>query len=85
MTRLVQDLIFLEALEFEVHPLGLAQAQAGTFSMGEVAANLCALAGLELIDYDTLRCRPVGLFVKVELMSKAWRERWQRTADFARR
>ena len=83
--RMVQDLIFLEELEFDVHPLGMAQAQAGTFSMGEVAMNLCAIAGLELIEYDTIRTRPAGLFVKVELKAKAWRERWQRTADFARR
>lgn len=83
--RIVQDLIFLESLEFEVHPLGAAQARANTFSMGEVAMNLCAIAGIELIDYDTVRTRPVGLFIKVELKSRAWRERWQRTADFARR
>lgn len=83
--RIVQDLLFLEELEFCVHSLGVAQAKAGTFSMGEVAANLCAIAGLELVDYDTIRLNPSGAFVKVELKARAWRERWQRTADFARR
>jgi len=85
MTRLVQDLIFLEELEFRVGSVEAAQAKAGTFSVGEAAVNLCALAGLELIDYDTLMLHPVGTMVQVQLKAKAWRERWQRTADFARR
>jgi hypothetical protein len=83
--RLVQDLIFLEELSFRVPLVDAAHAKAGTFSIGEAAANFCALAGLELIDYDTIRTIPVGDMVEVQLMAKAWRERWQRSADLARR
>ena len=83
--RIVQDLLFLEELTFTVPAVDAAHAKAGTFSMGEAAANLCALAGLELVDYDTVRTIPVGQMVEVQLMARAWRERWQRSADFARR
>lgn len=85
--RQVQDLFFLESLEFRVDELSAARAKAGTFSMGEVAINLCALAGLELVDYDTIMMQPSpgSAFVHVQLKSRAWRERWQRSADFSRR
>jgi hypothetical protein len=83
--RAVQDLLFIEELSFRVPAVDAAQAKAETFSMGEAAEKLCALAGLELIDYDTIRTIPVGDMVEVQLMAKAWRERWQRSADFSRR
>lgn len=81
----MQDLLFIEELDFYVPAVDAAQAKGGTFSMGEAAVKICALAGLELIDYDTIMLHPIGETVKVQLRAKAWRDRWQRSADFSRR
>jgi hypothetical protein len=82
--RLVQDLVFLESLEFYVDGVEAAQAKAGTFSIGEAAVKVCELVGLELVDYDTVMWHPVRDRIRVELHSRAWRERWQRTAQMVR-
>ena len=78
--RIVQDLLFAEQLDFYVDAAAAAHARAGTWSIAEGAERLCALVGLELIDYETVMCHPIADRVKVELRSRAWGERWKRIA-----
>lgn len=78
--RVVQDLLFGEELHFMLRADSAAIAKAGTWNIAQAATRACALVGLELRDYDIVMWHPVGNRVRIELKSRAWRERWKRIA-----
>ncbi len=77
--RILYDVVFCDSVDFRVTEE--ARMNAGvSWSMEETAQNLCAIAGLELIDYGTMTTQRsvLGDFTLVRLRSKAWRERTER-------
>lgn len=93
--RLVQDLIFLEQLDFAIPLIDAHRCQHTTKSWGAAAAMACELVGIELQDYHTAVFTPrvdgVGTagvpisykaWVDVSLRSKAWRERVERFGQY---
>jgi hypothetical protein len=92
--RLVQDLLFLEELDFGISLVDGARCLNTTKSMRDAAASACELVGLELVDYDSCVFRQVGIkighhgigdpipltpsWMSVRLRSRAWRERTER-------
>jgi hypothetical protein len=81
--RVVQDLIFVEQMTFTISATAATEAKRGTWSIAEGVQNACAAIGLELVDYDTVLWHPVGTQVRVELKSRAWRDRWKRIAQMS--
>jgi hypothetical protein len=76
--RLVQDLVFLEALDFTI-PTEIAQrARAGAPSIEEAVWEAASQVGLEVVDYGSVVWHPLGTQVEVRLRSRAWRERAER-------
>lgn len=87
--RLVQDLIFLEQLDFAIPLIDAHRCQHTTKSWGAAAAMACELVGIELQDYHTAVFSPRAsagpysdIVVEVSLRSKAWRERVERFGQY---
>jgi hypothetical protein len=90
--RQVQDLLFIETLDFSL-PLTKGEMCVRTArAMSEAALLACQLVGIELVDYESVLFVPhrytqahaqagVKAFqdeTRVQLRSKAWRERVER-------
>jgi len=76
--RLVLDVIFLEALDFQLDKTEWKRCQVER-SQEEVLRAALVLVGLELIDYGSFVAKPYGLLsVTIDVYSKAYRERAER-------
>lgn len=84
--RLVQDLLFIETLDFVIALDDAHRFQQTARSWGEAAVEACAAVGIELTDWHTALFVPLPAvsvlmpinLCSVRLRSKAWRERTER-------
>jgi hypothetical protein len=77
MSRLVLDVLFLDHLEFSLSTLDYSRCSTA-WSREEVLRKALEGIGLELIDYGSFIVQPRGAWRRIEVYSKAYRERAER-------
>jgi hypothetical protein len=75
--RLVLDVLFLDHVEFSLSTLDYSQC-AIAWSQEEVLRKALEHVGMELIDYGSFIVQPRGAQRRIEVYSKAYRERAER-------
>ncbi len=77
MAKKVFDCLFCDTLDFRVPVSNLSKGNMGN-NMEEVAKQLCAEVGLELMDYGSYMRIPVGETMEIRFRGDRWSKNQQR-------